>query len=183
MSKARKMRLVAVSRQIDAMPLAPEVVSMAFDKFRETGELPEVQRLAAEVVKRAESGDVDGRYGFNASWAESIRILRDAVDNPDALKPQPEPLRKQLFREAVYGEGVVRMAGREAIRFLVAAGQDVTDRDFIDPSVEMPEFGSVGLYLLGFPERFVKPPFEEQAQRLFERFAVLRDRLKGFDDS
>ena len=40
----------------------------------------------------------------------------------------------------------------------------------------------VGLHLIGWPEMFAKPPYEEQAHRLFARFEDLRTRLPRDDE-
>ncbi len=69
-----------------------------------------------------------------------------------------------------------------ALRILVDIGRDVTDPEFIPTDTEIPDWGSVGWHLIGLPERMVKPPYENQAQRLFDRFDDLRGRIDR-DDS
>lgn len=39
----------------------------------------------------------------------------------------------------------------------------------------------MGWHLIGLPERIVKPPYEEQARRLFDRFDDLRERIDRDD--
>ncbi len=47
MRRTHNKRLNKVSQQLDALPIAPAAEKAAFERFRETGELPEHQRLAA----------------------------------------------------------------------------------------------------------------------------------------
>ena len=60
-------------------------------------------------------------------------------------------------------------------------GRDVTDPDFLGADTVLPDYGSVGLHVLGFPECLAKPPYEDQTQRLCDRFASLRERLDQDD--
>lgn len=46
-------RLQALSEHNGSLPMAPRVVDQAFATFRESGELPDQQRLAAVVIERA----------------------------------------------------------------------------------------------------------------------------------
>ncbi len=181
MNRTRKKRLQKVSQQIDAMPITPAVEEAAFERFRETGELPEHQRLAAAVIKRALQGRSGRRKVGPSSWEESIRILAEMAEGLAEPEPERQPLREWLFDEAVYGPDFVRCAARGALKILVAADRDVTDPEFIDKSVELPDYGSVGLHVLGFPECLAKPPYEDQTQRLCDRFASLRARINRDD--
>jgi hypothetical protein len=181
MNRACKKRLRKLSQQIDAMPIAPEVEKAAFERFRETGELPEHQRLARAVTDRALRGGVDQGYSVVVDFKSTVERLLRIANNEEESETEPQPLRKWLFDEAVYGADFVRCAARGALKILVAAGRDVTDPDFLGADTVLPDYGTVGLHVLGFPERLAKPPYEDQARRLFERFAVLRERTNRDD--
>ena len=187
MRRQNRKRLQELTRRVEALPIAPEVEDAAFERFCRTGELPESQRLAAVVCKRALRGEKlkqeTDPIDFDAFLQQAHQLAKNLEDlGPDT---EPEfhtvPLREILFQEAVYGEEVVRLAARGALKLLVAAGRDVTDLEFIDGHMERPEFGSVGLHVLGFPEAVLKPPYEDQGQRLLNRFARLRERI-DYDD-
>lgn len=147
-----KKRLDKVGSRIEAMPITPAAENDAFERFRATGELPEHQTLAERTIERA------------------LHL------------PQHRPLRELLFHEAVHEWSVVRDAARLVLKLLVAVGQDVTSRNFLDEDMELPEYGSVGLHLLGFPECLVKPPYEDQARRLLGRLAFVRRRVPSGDE-
>lgn len=59
-------------------------------------------------------------------------------------------------------------------------GGDVCDPAF-GAERGLPKHGSVGMHVLGYPERLAVPPYEAQAQRLFARLDDLRDRVNGED--
>ena len=181
MKRTSKKRLKKVSRQIDAMPIRPEAEEAAFERFRETGELPEFQRLAGAVIERALRDGVERVSQVMYDLAAGIERLKRAAEGLGNAEPEPEPLRKMLFHEAVYGPKFVSIPARLALRILVDMGRDVTDPEFIPSDTELPDWGSVGWHLIGLPERIVKPPYEEQAQRLFGRFDDLRERMDRDD--
>ena len=51
MKRTSSRRLRKVSKQIEAMPIDPKVEQAAYDRFRETGELP-VARVRAMAASR-----------------------------------------------------------------------------------------------------------------------------------
>ena len=53
MRTTHRNRLKKVSAQIEAIPISSAVKEAAFERFRQTGELPEYTRLAATVVHRS----------------------------------------------------------------------------------------------------------------------------------
>lgn len=94
-----------------------------------------------------------------------------------------------LYTEAVWGTEPVRGAARDALRMLHDFGLNVTEPEFAKrgKEVELAEFGTVGLTMLGFPECLVVPPYEGQATRWLDRLAALRSRVgrrgdRWFDD-
>jgi len=180
MRKATKKRMATVAQRLAALPIDPSTVDTAFETFRETGELPEHRRLADAVVQRIlrpnRVESVQGRRAF----MEAVEELSRAVE-ASMSRPKEPPVRQQLLHEAVYGDGVVRVAARIAAKALVLSGIDLADPNLVEPDMELPDYGSVGLHLLGFPECLAKPPYEEQAHRLFDRFASLRERIDRDD--
>ena len=184
MRQRRNLRLQHLAQHLAHRPLRGDVVAEEFDRFRHSGELPEDQRLAVAVVELALRGG-PAAEPRQMSLAETMARLPALVRELEeaAAEPQPPdrpPLRRVLFREALRGEGVERQAARLALRIEVGRGGDVASREFLadrDP----PEHAFLGLHLLGFPECLAKPPFVEQAQRLFARQAEIRARIDHED--
>ena len=176
MKKLLKKRLTEIENHFATVPIHFTVVKAAFEEFRRSGELPEDQRLAYAVVKRARAGydcvyDEHGRF----DWAASIQA---------GLKVKPRPndaLMDELFDEAVWADGFVRTAARMVLRGFAAAGLDPSEPQLADKGIEIPDFGGVGIHLLGLPDRLAKPPYEEQARRLFTRYETIRERVPQGD--
>ncbi|MFN3242927.1 MAG: hypothetical protein ACE37K_15610 [Planctomycetota bacterium] len=172
MNKQRMQRLTRVEGLLRSRPLPHQVVRAAFETFASSGRLPEDDRLAYAVVSRARQGfecvfDDNGMI----DWAASIQAAIDA------RVPRPDPLCDELYNEAVFGDGMVRWGARYALQAFAKSGSDVTRPLFQDWDPEIPDYGSVGLHLLGFPQRLVRPPYEVEATSLLERAARLRERL------
>lgn len=148
----RKKRLNKVGRRIEATPITSAAEDAAFERFRETGDLPDHKRLAAHTIERA------------------IQL------------PRHRPLRETLLQEAIHEFSVVRLAARGVLKLLVSLGQDVTSRNLLDEDMEPPEYGSVAMHLLGWPECIVRPPYEEQARRLLGRLASVRRQVTPGDE-
>lgn len=87
----------------------------------------------------------------------------------------------ELYCEAVFADGIVKAAARQALRAFASAGLDPSQPLFAGKDFEIPDWGGVGVHLLGIPQRFARPPFEQQAARLFARCDVLRDRIPQGD--
>ena len=185
MKRNHTKRLKQVASHLAVVPLVPEVVDQAFETFQETGELPEHQRVAEEVIQRA-LRPFGRQYGNVLVLEEVDQVLREfqetARREAEGIE-SPEDLRRSLFYEALSDEELVRFAAREAIKVLVGIGQDVAAKNFVPEDIEMPDFGTVGLHLFGFPEMLAKPPYVKQARRLFERIAELRQRIDQDDRS
>lgn len=174
MQKGQKRRLGRVKSTIATAPLRQAVVDRAFARFREYGELPEEERIADAVCRRAlqrdhEKSGVDAV--MDALYPDRPRLV---VVQPGA-KPEEPSVRECVFHEAVYGTAMVRKGARLALMWEVDKGADPTDRSFLADRT-LPDFAAVGLSLLGFPERLAKPPYEEQAHRLFARQDDIRRR-------
>jgi hypothetical protein len=89
----------------------------------------------------------------------------------------------ELYDEALFADGMVQEAARQTLRMFAAGGMDPTQPLFAGKDVEIPDWGGVGIHVLGLPERLVRPPYEQQAERLFERYELLRDRIPPGDRS
>jgi hypothetical protein len=184
MHARRHVRIDRLSQRVAHRPLRGDVVAEEFERFRHSGGLPEDQRLAVAVVELALRGG-PAAEPQPMSLAETMARLPALVRELEEAAAEPQPpdrtsLRRILFREALRGEGVERQAARLALRIEVGRGGDVASRQFLadrDP----PEHSSLGLHVLGFPECLEKPPFVEQAQRLFARQAQIRTRLNHED--
>jgi hypothetical protein len=181
MRKAWKKRVRQVAQRVALLPLDPKAEEEAFEMFCRTGELPEHQRLAEGVIKRALQADPHQRRSQPQSpevWIKQFWEIMENVDNPAMTSLSH---RRILFHEAVYGWEVPRLAARLAIRLLVLVGRDVTDPQLLD-DFEVPDWGSVGMHLIGFPGMLATPPYEVQAQRLFARLDDLRARIDRDDE-
>jgi hypothetical protein len=63
----------------------------------------------------------------------------------------------------------------------VTRGSKVTDPQFAAHH-GFPKYGSIGMHVLGYPERLAKPPYVRQARRLFARYDELRERIPRQDE-
>ena len=174
-----------LSTAVDSMPIDATLVQTAFETFREEGELPEHQRLAKAVIRRVRSGvevvPLTGRHsmGSRPGRAEDIDIgalIRQAAKMPK-IDPPPDAIRAHLYDEAIHESPVVHGPARLALRLLAQSGRNVTTPLYLDAEMGVPKYGTVGLHLLGFPECLAIPPYEEQAWRLLERIALMRERI------
>ncbi|MBI5853036.1 MAG: hypothetical protein HZB39_18655 [Planctomycetes bacterium] len=186
MRARQQTRLGQLSQRLAAQPLREGLVEAEFHKFVETGELPEEQRLAAEVVQLAISGGprapmtAASTRELLARLPEIVHALEAAADEADAAraagtKPS-RPARHVLFDEAVRGEGLVRAAARLVLQTAAQHGADLASFEFLADQ-EVPDHVSLGLHLLGFPECLARPPYVAQAKRLFARFDALQPRI------
>lgn len=174
MRSTTKKRLAEVERAIGSRPVPTELVRAEFERFRQTGELPEDARVAAAVVRRVRWG-YDTFYMANGrfDWG---RTTQAALQAP---KREADEVTEGLLNEAVNGPPMVRAAARQVLRGLAQAGRDVTTTLFVGR--KLPEYGAVGAEMLGLPQRFAKAPFVKQAKRLFARIEDLRPRLPQRD--
>ncbi|MFO1076681.1 MAG: hypothetical protein U1E73_03035 [Planctomycetota bacterium] len=110
-------------------------------------------------------------------WRLFLANYRDLPQRPD------DPLMDELLDEALSKSPQVRAAARVALETLAAIGLDVSEPLFAEHDIEhrLPDHGSVGMHLLGFPEILAREPYREQAERLFQRCADLRERIPHYD--
>ena len=164
--KTTDRRLTAAAHAIGTRPLALDAIDHAYAKFLRTGEVPDDRRLAWSVLERAlharkASVDIGGGLVGGRARASSTGYITG-------------PPREQVFREAVHTTEPPRMAARQLIKLLVSAGYDPTDPEFIPSDLEMPEFGGVAMHAFGWPDQMVKPPYEQQMERVMQQHADLR---------
>lgn len=140
------------SRQV-----SPSAIDDLYSRFLSTGELPPVRKAAWDVLERALRAGRGGRV----SWQEHSR-------------PLAGPPRERVFREATHENDTARDAARLLIRILVDAGDDPSDPERIPSDYDPPGFGSISLHILGWPDAWVKPPYEKQMERVLGQHAQIR---------
>jgi hypothetical protein len=147
------------------IPVNPDRVNAAFAKFLSTGQLPDDLWVAPHIPARLRAHPLIERGTDTIDWQATVRAL---LAGPP---PAEDKVVDALLDEAIFGVGLVRMAARSALVGLVRAGFDL--RQPIFDGVELPEFGTVGWALLGFPQNFVAPHHAEQCERLELRCDIL----------
>jgi hypothetical protein len=185
MVNSRKQRLNRVDQVINRMPVRTELLDKAFQEFCETGELPEEKRLAWAVCKQALNGgrplpDVTDQ----AYLAMRLREAVEAINRGESAvnKPKEMSVRERLFDEAVYAPEELRVYARGVLKIRIGfLEEDPTDPNWL-VNQPLPDFPGIGLFMLGFPRRLAKPPYEEQAERLFARASELRNNRIDHDD-
>lgn len=176
--KARTNRLQKLADAIDVAPLQQKSVQAAFAHFRATGLLPEPQRLAAAVADLALRRCPPPVACENPSEVV-MRALQILVVSDEQLRRRdegPPTVRECVFYEAVYATGMEREAARAVLWLEVQRGVDPTSPECLADR-ELPDHAGVGMQILGFWDRFAKPPYQRQAERLFERYRSIRERI------
>lgn len=167
-----KKRLALVQQVIGHAPIPTALQRDAFEKFRETGELPDDDRVAMTVVARVQRGyDVPGGHITQIDWGAAIQAM---MATPKRAKDE---FMDSLLNEAVNGPALIRAAARALLVQFAALGLDVTGTPFHGKDVPMPTFGSIGMHYLRVLEELALPPYVRQAKRLFRRVDDLRERL------
>lgn len=163
-------RMAALQGAINNQPLNPAAIDQAYAEFLETGELHEDRRIAWTVLKRAlhaRKRRVDPHNGHDSPFQRR-------VGDGDSAGYIAGPPREQVFREAVSTFGPARKCARLLIDLLVEGDDDPTDPEFIPSDLELPQCGSLAMHLFGWPDQWVKPPYEQQLQRVLLQHAALR---------
>lgn len=165
-------RLLRTAEAIGSMPVSPDLVDHALRHFQATGELPQERQIARAVLHQAKYGCPENSW---IEGQEAAAELRRLLHSPWLH----ERVMTALYREAVADNDTVRTAARDVLVNLSARGFDVTEPLFAKHGIEvdLPDWGSVALWMLGFPDILVRPPYEDQARRLLDRYADLRDRV------
>jgi hypothetical protein len=147
------------------MPVRADLLDEAFSIFCKTGGLPHQDRLAAEVMNKTLERQKESLSEI------PLRELTDALRRMGKIDLYAPSLCRRVFAEALSDCSVTRMAARYLLIWEVRKGGNVTTRGFLEGR-SPPEFGPVGVHLLGFWERLAKPPYEAQARRLMARIAA-----------
>ncbi len=150
-------RLQTTEQILSNQSISPSALDDLYKRFLSSGELPPARNAAWEVLKRTLSARRGGRVSPQQYGA-----------------PLAGPPRERVFREAIHPNKSARDAARTLIRMLVEAGYDPTDPEFIPSDYEAPDFGSTALHVFGWPDAWVKPPYEQQMERVLRQHAGLR---------
>lgn len=173
-------RFAQVEGVVAAAPWPAISVAKAFEKFRESGRLPDHPQLAERVVQRALQPAVTPIVPGDGSYERAIANLArlaEALEEELASPAPPRPrVREHLFHEAVHGAGLERDVARDMLVHFVGSGLNPCDPEFLSDKT-MPKYGSVAMHLLGFPQGLAIPPYEARAQRLFDRYDAIRARI------
>ncbi len=167
-------RLDRVRGAITASPILPHLLDEAYEWFTSFGELPEQREedlVTLAVIRRAINGGVDRRPPSNQH--EFAEQLRDALNDPTGGRPTMRPA---LFEETLHENDYVRQAARSAIAVEVAYGGNVESPGFAGRH-GLPVFGTVGMHVLGYPRKWIAPPYEFEGERLLTRYDALRARI------
>lgn len=177
MRSAKRRRCDRAEQAISRLPYRAEVMQEEFALFRLTGELPEDDdRLTGELLQRALRG---GEAEDPAQMSElELLVICDATES---YRPPEPTVRLRLFDEALCDDPFFRRAGRLAIEHLVLRDGDVCDPRF-GAGLGLPTHGSVGMHVLGYPQRLAVAPYAEQAERLFRRMDELRAQMDYTQD-
>jgi hypothetical protein len=174
----RRRRMCKLEAKLQAVPAHPATVRAAFKQFRETGELPEDDRVARAVIHRVILGPKIAE--LHDRGADEATILRAVVCTPEQAEDE---VMEALWLEAIDAPWPLRGFARAALRGLTANGVDPTTRAFaaLGFSPQLPNYGSVGMFVLGYPQSFATAPYKRQARRLFARADKLRQRINQND--
>lgn len=183
MKRSLHRRLDRAEAQLEVMPIAPDSLHAAFERFAQAGELPEHARLASAVLTRAlqPPKSQDTRYSANEDYFARVqRVIRE-LEAMNQTGKAPCDVRRMLFDEAVSTFDVVRDAARAVLRMLASVGVNLTEPFPFNDDIDLPEFGSMGLHLLGWPEILIRPPYEAQATRVLQTHKTVRQRIACID--
>jgi hypothetical protein len=181
----KRQRLDRAEDALRNMPVRADLLQEAFTTFCETGELPEEKRLAWAVCKQA----LNGGKPLPAYTSDKPRLADLIVEAMKAQRegkdwrfPKEVSVRERLFDEAVYAPEGLRVFARGVLKIRIGfLEEDPTDPNWL-VNQPLPDFPGIGLFMLGFPRRYAKPPYEEQAERLFARASDLRNNRINHDD-
>ncbi len=176
--RVRERRLVQMARAIASAPVRPCIVKEQYEWFESFGELPDEDPVAYAVVLQALNGGKETHWNDEDLHPSRRPTLAQRVRTE--LERSPPTVRKALFEEALFEHELMRGIARSQIAREVAYGGDVTNPAF-GARHGLPIYGSVALHVGGFPRRYIKPPYEEQGQRLLVREDDIRGRMPQGD--
>lgn len=176
-------RLARVQKVIDDSPVRRKVLREAYEWFWMFGELTDDDHVAYEVVQQALNDGKERPLVPEDQLLSKVTKAGAAYWNRGHLpfRSGPETVRDRLFDEALFEKPHLRRAARSAIAIEVAYGGDVESPGFASRH-GMPLHPSVGMHVLGYPQKWATPPYEFQGARLFARLDVLRQKIPK-DDS
>jgi len=156
----RAKRVQAVQTRINRFPYRYEAIDNAYARFLDDGTLPEDCSLAWRVLHRV--------LNARKSQPELQQEQLEHAANRTLWQPYGST-REMLFREACCTEPSARRLARICLEALVQAGYDPTDPEVIGPEMEPMGFATVSMRLLGYPDRYVRPEYEAQLQRVLRQ--------------
>jgi hypothetical protein len=169
----KRLRIDRLRESIARLPFQRSVLDPAFEHFCNTGKLPtDDERLVQALLDRALRGG--GAEAQELSHLE--KLILQVVTEKESAQGTHGTVREHLFAEAMHEGAFVRKLARLAITYLVFMDGDVCDPAF-GSERGLPTHGTVGMHVMDLEARLVKPPYEEQAQRLFRRMDELRARI------
>jgi hypothetical protein len=166
--RARDRRLGQLRGAISAAPVLPHVLDDAYEGFWMFGELPEEDHVADAVLRKALRGGGEQETPSRRGVSINVVLSTAAEDMMTVREP--------LFEEALHESAYVRRMARCAIEVEVAYGGNVESPGFAARH-GLPIFGTVGMHVLGYPGKWITPPYEFQGERLFTRWDELRARI------
>jgi len=181
--RTRDKRIGRLRAAIHGTPVRRQVLHEAYECFRDFGELPDDDHhVAYEVVQQALRGGEELPDHGEAQVADRIRRAKlgyAQCDRPS--ETWPPSVRGMLFDEALFGHPRLQQLARAAIACEVAWGGEVENQAFC-ARFGIPGYGSVAMHILGWDASLARPPYEDQARRLFVRQDNVRGR-PGSQDS
>jgi hypothetical protein len=161
-------RLEKLRVAVNAAPVLPHVMEEAYEWFWMFGELYDEDHIAAAVIQKALRGGGDEP----ATTRRGVRLTVATEAGSGDMMTVREP----LFEEALHESPYVREIARAAIGVEVAHGGNVESPGF-GARHGLPVFGTVGMHVLGYPAKYVAPPYEFQGERILTLYDDLRARI------
>jgi hypothetical protein len=176
---ARSSRMAKLRVAIESSPVHRGVLNDAYEGFREFGELPDNDIVAFQVVQRALRGGEEERLEPD----DRVRRRRSEAEVAYRRRGKsvfPFSIRELLFAEALFEPKDYRDLARHVIAHEVWLGADVESAGFASRH-GTPSFGTAANHVIGFPQRWIRAPFEHQGKELLVRFDNLRARIPPSD--
>jgi hypothetical protein len=177
---ARNARLSRLRRAIDASPVRRGILREAYEGFTMFGELLGDEHIDYEVVMQALRGGEEAPLDDEAVVVSRIASARLRYEKRRPRDEWPPSVRALLFDEALFEPEPIRELARAAIACEVAWGGDVENEAFA-ARFGIPSYGCVAMHVWRLETKLTKPPYEDQAKRLFVRLDNLRGRIPHDD--
>ena len=173
MRRRKKDRVEQLGQTIAALPIRQKVLDEAMEWFVTFGELYDEHHVAVAVVERVLAESQPERAN---SAAHRLTLGQNGTPGATRLRslhPDKTSVREILFFEALHTEDPKRQYARLAIAVEVAYGGKVMDPRFAAHH-GFPAHGSLGMHVIGYPQKLAQPPYVDQAHRLFGRQERIR---------